>query len=334
MRTYTIFLLWTAALLDSIRLGSSFLSSIRHWYHHNHRCSWINAACADGTTTSKVDVCGSSPSSLWKQLVDRFQGDFDNYQQVLEDRRNGLLPREGGGHENFHCTLIPVSPTGRLAAFYFDGNPQRIFRFRYYELLMPPSDNAVLEMRLHTLHPDLETLLRTHSKDPIKWPDLFDGFQVSSPFDESLGKINYLPNCEVAWSFDLDPDQHSYEMAETNGIHAVMVHGEAIVDSTVIPGIQIRILDQLSLFEDVFYINDRGFDPKTGAFLYGNQRGVPYRLERVTSLNGQGNERRVLNDDLQWTMGPQWRDEEEYEEKIRAIGGPSAVMSRPGPPKK
>lgn len=284
---------------------------------------------ADDTTVSQ-EV--ESSSVLWKHLLDRFQGDFDNYQQVVEDRQNDLLPREGGGHENFHCTLIPVSSTGRLAAFYFDGNPQRIFRFRYYELL-PPSNNAVVEMRLHTLHPDLEALLRTHSEEPLKWPALFAEFQASSS-EESLKKIKYLPNCEVAWSFELDPEQHSYAMEETNGIHAVMVHGEAIVASTILPGIEMRILDQLSLFEDVFYINDRGLDTTTGAFLYGNQRGVPYRLKRVTNLVTNENERRVVNEDLQWTMGPQWRNEEDYQVKIRAIGGPSAKMSRPAPPKK
>ena len=98
--------------------------------------------------------------TIWKQFVDRFQGNFDNYQQVVEDRANGLLPREGVGHENFNFTLIPVSETGRLAAFYCDGNPQRILRFRYYEFLMNESDGHSLEIQLYTLHPDLKAILR------------------------------------------------------------------------------------------------------------------------------------------------------------------------------
>jgi hypothetical protein len=112
-----------------------------------------------------------------------------------------------------------------------------------------------------------------------------------------------------------------------------MIHGEAIVDSTIIPGMKLRILDQLSLYEGVFYINDRGLDPETGDFIYGNQRGVPYRLERVARLiDGQ---RKVVNEDLKWTMGPEWRSETEHDSKIDAIGGPSAKMSampvsRPG----
>jgi len=69
---------------------------------------------------------------IWGRLLEWFQGDFDNYAQVFEDRKNGLLPRDGGGHEHFHCTLVPVTESSRLAAFFFDGNPNRIFRFRYY----------------------------------------------------------------------------------------------------------------------------------------------------------------------------------------------------------
>lgn len=141
----------------------------------------------------------------------------------------------------------------------------------------------------------------------------------------------------------MDPVEHAYaldndkksKLNEQDSIHAVMVHGEAIVDSTIIPGVKIRILDQLSLYEDTFYINDRGLDPESGAFIYGNQRGVPYRLDRVTRLVSKGEEqweRQIVDEDLKWTMGESWRSSEEYDAKVEAIGGLSAVMSRPPSP--
>lgn len=179
-------------------------------------------------------------------------------------------------------------------------------------------------MKLYTLHPDLEVLLRSHSEDPLKWASLYNSFELENSDDE---KIKYLPNCEIEWSLQPDPVQHSYIKSKDyiNGIHAIMVHGEAIVDSTIIPGMTTRILDQLSLYEEVFYINDRGLHPETGAYIYGNQRGVPYRLERVSSfLDG---EITIINEDLKWTMGPQWRTEEEYDMKMKSIGGPSAQMN-------
>ena len=78
---------------------------------------------------------GAACLQLMTPLLDWFQGDFDNYRQVVEDRRQNRLPREGGGHEHIHCTLVPVTRDSRLAAFYFDGAPTAIFRFRYYRLV-------------------------------------------------------------------------------------------------------------------------------------------------------------------------------------------------------
>mmetsp|Transcript_118695 Transcript_118695/g.332406 ORF Transcript_118695/g.332406 Transcript_118695/m.332406 type:complete len:362 (+) Transcript_118695:108-1193(+) len=319
-----------------IFLAATLLSFFPHclgWqstrgHHRSNRLALVGTASILHSN-SDVDL-SSAREQVWQQLLGNFQGDFDNYNQVVEDRELGLLPREGGGHENFHCTLIPVSKNGRLAAFYFDGNPQRIFRFRYYELVPlseTAQDEAAVEMKLYTLQPDLEKLLRQHSEEPLEWPQLFASFEKGSSLKD---KIEYLPNCEILWSLEMDPDQHSYvahHKDKKNGLHAVMVHGEAIVDSTLIPGIKIRILDQLSLYDDLFYINDRGLDPETGAYIYGNQNGVPYRLERVARLvNG---ERELVSDDLKWTLGSTWRDEEEYKARLDAVGGPSVQMRAP-----
>ena len=124
-------------------------------------------------------------------------------------------------------------------------------------------------------------------------------------------KNHLFQNCEVSWSLQKDPVQHTYNMEGKDGIHAVMVHGE-----TLIPGVKIRILDQLSLYGALFYINDRGLDPKTEAFFYGNQRGVPYRLERVSTL--VDDERESVNKDLEWTMGPRFRTDKDYKDNIDA----------------
>ena len=325
------------------------------------RTSGIRNKIISSSTTSSL-ASTSSPTDddhydlIHKYLMEYFQGDFDNYKQVVDDRKQNLLPREGGGHEHFHCTLVPITNSSRLAAFYFDGNPQRIFRFRYYQIMTretktkPVGDDkdghhTGIEMKLHTLHPELEELLKSQSEDPICWPNLFQQFQPKDPTED---KVNLLPKCEISWSLEKDPIQHAYtkDVPEEddneellNSLHAVMVYGEAIVNSTIVPGMAIRILDQLSLYPDVFYINDRGFDPSSGAYIYGNQRGVPYCLQRVaqflpivTSSNEDDQsielQRKVTNKDLQWTIGPQWRSEKEYESKIDCIGGPSAGINK------
>mmetsp|Transcript_4916 Transcript_4916/g.5897 ORF Transcript_4916/g.5897 Transcript_4916/m.5897 type:complete len:133 (+) Transcript_4916:301-699(+) len=122
--------------------------------------------------------------------------------------------------------------------------------------------------------------------------------------------------------------------------HAIMVHGEALVESQMVPGQQIRIQDQLSLRDMDFWIHDRGFDPVTGDYLYGNQNNVPYHLKRVTSIvtttttappvdgsKPTQQQRVVVSPELQWTLGPQWRDEQEYIQRMDVIGGVSAKMN-------
>ena len=81
--------------------------------------------------------------------------------------------------------------------------------------------------------------------------------------------------CDVRWTWSRDPVLHSYAAGkqQDGDMHAVMVHGEALVDSQMVPGQTILIRDQLSLWNDRLWIHDRGFHPHTGAFIYGNQLG-------------------------------------------------------------
>lgn len=288
-------------------------------FHHAHTA---------GSSSSKS-------SAAWTDMMDRFHGDFDNYHQVVQDRKEGKLPKEGGGHEHIHCTLVPLSPSKRLAAFYFDGNPRAIFRFRYYELIAS-KDGKSIDTVLYTLNSSLEGQLRAASMDPLAWPDIFQAFAKDNDNAESSsGAVTLLPNCNVRWTAEMDPVQHRYVRDYHKnddyldiGLHAVMVHGSAIVNSQMMPGQEILVKDQLSLWPDEFWIHDRGFDPVSGAYIYGNQDEVPYRLERVTRIedddDGGGQRRRmVTNASLAWTLGPDYRTEDQYVKKLAAMGGPS-----------
>jgi CpeT/CpcT family (DUF1001) len=305
-------------------------------------------------TSDRVSPPRSS-NPLLETLLDWFQGDFDNYRQVVSDRQEGFLPREFGGHEHIHCCLIPVTPSTRLAAFYFDGIPNAIFRFRFYRLEQHSPD--AVDTILYTLSKELELKLRACS-DAMQWPVLFreyisertafmeayDGIGDECKWVEAAIQqacVTLLPNCEVRWSFQRDAIQHAYvdSDAEKGGIHAVMVHGEALVDSQMIPGQKILIRDQLSLWKHQLWIHDRGLDPVTGAFIYGNQKGIPYRMQRVTHIVGPDNDslversldtpparmqrRQVTDPDLAWTLGNDYRTAVEYETNMQVIGGSS-----------
>lgn len=291
-------------------------------------------------SNSANNYAASSPSVL-DTLCEWFQGDFDNYRQVVEDRKNNRFPREGGGHEHIHCTLVPVSQNSRLAAFYFEGRPTAIFRFRYYrmEMVGPAAADTVL----YTLSKDLEEKLRLCA-DPMQWPTIFHQHTrtAAARLNKNTNMVDIaqaaiastsvqpLPQCEVRWSWEIDPIQHTYVndyslQSSVPGLHAVMVHGQAVVDSQMMPGQSILIKDQLSLWPDQLWIHDRGLDPETGAYIYGNQRGIPYILQRVSEMATTTysdkvlHERLITDRTLAWTLGTKFRTKKEYEENMAAI---------------
>ena len=90
------------------------------------------------------------------------------------------------------------------------------------------------------------------------------------------------------------------------------------VQSQNVAGLEILVKDDLRVWADRLWVNDRGFD-REGNFVYGNQRSVPYKMRRV-----------VASGPLAWTLGERHRTKEVYAEKMSAIG--VVPGQRVGPP--
>lgn len=337
--------------------------------------------------------------SYYQRLIERFQGDFDNYNQVLQDRKRGLLPAEGGGHEHIHCTLVPCPnllgeelDTDKeqwvIAAFYLNGNPKQIFRFRVYRMMPPQMKDASLStvrLKLHTLNPNVDQCLRFCSEEPWTWwsevYNIWMNMTKSENRSSSMSSeheqwqkfqsegvhemISPLKGCDVLWNSQWNPSDHLYLYQDEYGqsaarldsiqaekaFHATMEAGPdgVIVDSiSMTPGKRILIKDELSLWEDEFWINDRGYDPDAdvidvpgGAhnmkdsgglpYVYGNRRGIPYKLQRVACMTNKDENRvvdapaglilsrDVINSELEWTLGDSYRTEALYKEKLQDL---------------
>lgn len=290
--------------------------------------------------------------SLLETLSERFQGDFDNFDQVVDDRRNNFTPRQGGGHEHFHVTLIPVpiqdvpielfassssssSCACVIAGYYFDGRPEMIFRLRFYT--MQTQGNNVL-MKLYTFDKELDQILRNASYDSAgKWLGLFRSYVKI----KSIGAFKELERCDVLWANEPDVIRQKYlienEIPKVNNfaIHAVMIHdhdkGGVLLKSQMNADVNIRIQDELSLWEDELWVNDRGHDAESKTMVYGNWKGIPYKLKRVSSFKYTADgtlQRHHLSWNLNWTLGPTYRTQIEYDEKMKSIGGVSSEMNR------
>lgn len=387
-------------LLSSLQITSSFTHHSSRKRVDIQRNKHINVECFQTSDSSS-----NESDNYFRHLLSQFQGDFDNYHQVLRDRTHALTPAEGGGHEHIHCTLVPCPPPAItaqhshqkdqwiLAAFYFNGNPRQIFRFRMYKLISPHDDDdnnnnnmdgEKVRMKLHTLSPEIEQQLRQYSDQPCTWwRETYAVWLNSTDVGEdewntfqSVGiqqLVSPLVGCDILWDPQWDPEKHAYlnvdeydnhvpssastaiHNSDDDGYHATMEAGSkgAIVDSiSLIPGKRILIKDELSLWENEFWINDRGYDPdavdddneagnnESGdvvgnmPFVYGNRRGIPYKLERVSCIStknaNEGKEdimssnqlllkRAVSKQELAWTLGEDFREQTEYDEKLRAV---------------
>eukprot|EP00613_Pedinella_sp_CCMP2098_P074463 CAMPEP_0171932450 /NCGR_PEP_ID=MMETSP0993-20121228/30390_1 /TAXON_ID=483369 /ORGANISM="non described non described, Strain CCMP2098" /LENGTH=300 /DNA_ID=CAMNT_0012572745 /DNA_START=59 /DNA_END=961 /DNA_ORIENTATION=- len=250
----------------------------------------------------------SKPIHLLETLLRRFDGDFDNYQQLLADRKAGLEPREGGGHEHIHCTLSrlttapdhdrrPVrseSPNVIIALYYFNGDPGKIFRARCYTLHSSCPEEQQIEMRLWKL-PACVTVAASNAGATGG-----SNAAVAAVISElaafgGLVEHDELKGCEVFWSLATGSQDGKEGADPSNRLLAHMEGGGCCVESERSPGTMIRVEDELVLWDNELWINDRGFDVETGAFLYGNQRGVPYKMVRVVEEESNGL--------LSWTLG-------------------------------
>lgn len=210
---------------------------------------------------------------------------------MSRERDAGLTPREGGGHEQIHCWLQPISlatplptpttpPTAAqpspqrlvLATYYFDGEPQKTFRVRLYALSAAPADappGSCVQMSIYRMRNGLEAELKESA-----------GAVASVSWSEAdLAPELRIPDCDIFWKW-----QGGGEGAEGR------FEGEMLTESITVfsPVLQkpIVVRDDVTLSRGALSCNDRGHD-EDGAFVYGNFLGVPYHMDRVeTTVSG------------------------------------------------
>jgi len=265
--------------------------------------------------------------------------------------------------------IMPSFYSFVLAAYYMDGEPSKIFRFRLYSLLPTTvgtqkidtktknnnnqqeayHENLNVLLKIYTVDPTIMLQIRLNARSPEKWENILQNslnHENANNTEQSQTPNNLfqlLQGCNVLWAPSYNPKRHSYLfdvdfesqnnctcsitndislMLEDGSFHAIMLNETgAIVDSMMSPGKRIRIQDELSLWGEpssALWINDRGFDADSGDFIYGNRKGVPYKMDRVAWFqsredNDQNNDNMGINmrvpvkdgpgKELLWTLG-------------------------------
>ena len=220
-------------------------------------------------------ITSPATSTHFDRFVRLFRGHFDNLEQVEVERAAGVEPRLGGGHEHIHCRLQPLGSSAAtaaelvLATYYFDGEPNRVFRERLYALrpvAREPDFGACIEMRIFRLRAEVEEALaadgaRRDARAAVRWgaADVAEG--------QAIG------GADVYWKW-------CGERFEGR-----MRTESVVIDSPVL-GKPLVVRDDVALWEaegggaDALWVNDRGTDLE-GNYVYGNIHDLPYKMRRV-----------------------------------------------------
>ena len=228
-------------------------------------------------------------SRLVDSFLSGFHGHFDNFGQVATNEAAGLYPREGGGHEQIHCTLTPIdiadagaeSRRHVLATYYFNGNPYAVFRERLYgfdalandEQFGPCVRMSIYKLREETTARLLSVGVGAGDSATAAADVAFSGADLSASLR--------IPEADVFWRWC--GERYEGEM-RTPSIELVSERD---------PSQLLRISDDVAFWGDALWVNDRGCDAASGEYVYGNIHSVPYKMARVPdthwSATGAGN---------------------------------------------
>jgi hypothetical protein len=224
----------------------------------------LAAAAAAASTPESLHA-----SSVLSRFLSQFRGHFDNHEQVETEKLAGLTPREGGGHEHIHCSLQPVTlhdrPQGQyvLASYYFNGDPDAVFRERLYafdELPRDPQFGTCVRMRIYKMRLSTAERLRAGmTLNDVAWSAA-----------EDLHASLHVPEADVFWRWCGERFEGSMR---TQSIEIISERS----------GRAIRVRDDVALWQDALWVNDRATDAETGAYVYGNIHDIPYKMARVNA---------------------------------------------------
>jgi hypothetical protein len=215
------------------------------------------ACFAAGAVSAQPGPAGARPDEHLELLARWFEGDFDNNQQVVDERE----AKTTDPHERIHSIFARVDlPAFGRHVFYVQqyqaGDPKKLYRQRLYRF---STDEAAGAIRLDILSfPDEAAVADAHMH-----PSKLAGLTPAS--------MRSLPGCEVYWR------------REGDAFIGRMTPGACRITSRT-TGQPIVISDDLRLTADEIWIGDRAHDA-SGAIVWGRADGVPHKLERARWLD-------------------------------------------------
>ncbi len=193
-----------------------------------------------------------------EQLNTWFAGRFDNYWQVRMEEDEPPEHPHGRIHSIFATVEMPeLGEHVYYVQQYSDGDPSKIYRQRLYSFSANPEEDA-LELVIYA-PPDAAAMVDAHL-DPSKLAGI------------DAAELKSYEGCEVYWQRQNrgGDDDHFIGFTKEGACRVKSRRSER----TLI------ISDDLRLDAGQIWIQDRAVDAD-GNWVYGNQAGVPHKLQRV-----------------------------------------------------
>ena len=193
-------------------------------------------------------------------LMQWFEGRFDNYAQIIEEKEaKAEFP-----HEWIHSIFARVNlPQFGENVFYvqqyMDGNEAKIYRQRLY-VFTPNKREKTIELKIYTF-PDEKAVLNAHL-DQTKLAGL------------TSDKLDAPKGCEVYWRLNKTGDKFEGSMKPDACKVVSKRSGKTLI-----------ITDDLFLTKDEIWINDQAKDDQ-GNYVFGNKSGIHHKLKRVRMFDG------------------------------------------------
>lgn len=243
------------------------------------------AVLAGAGCSSPVDRAETAASRLdgdFARFINWFGGEYDNHEQVWQQRTDGL---EGDAlHEHIHHIFMPVQAPaiGEYTYFvkqYTDGDYEKVYRQRLYHFSKNTQENAI-QLTIYSFH-DAQRY-RYIDREPQLAREL------------TAAALYAVPGCEVYWQYNgRHFDGHMKEQA-------CHFHSPRLNKT-------LYITDKLRLTDTEIWIADKAFDAG-GNKIFG--RDTPHKNRKVRYFTGwMGLQRRRIDaaaDEKDWIFMQQF----------------------------
>jgi CpeT/CpcT family (DUF1001) len=200
-----------------------------------------------------------------KLMLQWFEGEFDNFQQVYKEKEE----KAANVHEHIHSIFKPVSLPllGRNVFYvlqYMDGDSTKIYRQRLYSFSENKTENAI-QLDIYSFNTD--SLYYYAHLQPAKLSGL------------TISQLSKTDGCEVFWKRTVaatagDPVSFTGYMKE-----------KACNFISKRSGKRIFITDSLKLTTNEIWIRDEAVD-ENGGYVFGNKDKIPHKLKRCRFYKG------------------------------------------------